>query len=884
MKKPKKGQQPVNEREGYIAPESSISRNTPNIVRIPTEPYEEKNQEPSVKKTDYRTQKPEARSQSPERRTKNQVASRQSSPVVRGSSSVRRSSGLARAFLTLALLVFVGFFAFAAVGAGAYIYVASQLPDVGALETKTSDFASTKIVDQSGKLLIELTDPTNPKAGSRQYVPISQISEWLKKATIATEDPNFYKYQVGFDPIAIVRVFYLAWQEKDFVSGGSTITQQVARNLLLSPQERTERSFTRKMREIILANELTRKYPRDKILEIYLNEIFYANQAYGIQAASQTYFSKDAKDLNLAEASFLAGIPQSPVLWDPVKNKDNTLKRQNDVLRLMVKAEFIEPSKVFDAQREMEARTFRAPQLNVPNFAQHYFFFVRDQLEKEYGKSGLYKRGLRVTVSLDERIQKIAEAAVKNQITKLKDKNVTNASVVVLKPQTGEILAMVGSADFFDDKIDGQVNVAISPQQPGSSIKPFTYLFALEKGATPATLFWDQKKTFTNQWGQTYTPRNYDGKFHGAMLMREALARSMNIPAVETLEYVGVPQFVSRANQFGIDFPPNDQYGLAITLGGADSTLMNMTNAYATLANGGVKFKPTAITKVESLDGSFSKDYRKDIQGEQIVRPEHAYLVTNMLSDNNARLKTFGRNNPLNLPFPAAAKTGTTNDFRDNLTIGYTPDLVVGVWVGNTDNSEMKGVSGITGAAPIWREVMLNAHENLPKSEFVRPQGVVEMEICAEGGRQPSPSCAKRVKEIFKSDQLPLPPDENIERAARENNPDIAVAPPPPQASPQTPDVIISQPANGSAYGQGLLSIRGTINPPGFQNYQVEYGEGDNPVEWKWVSGPHLSPVINEQLTEFNISGVNPGRYTLRVTVNTSQGALVGYSRFDVNP
>jgi 1A family penicillin-binding protein len=800
----------------------------------------------------------------------------------------KRTAGakIARAFFAFALLVFVLFFAAVILGTAGYMAIARDVPDVSQLADRQSTFASTKIYDSKGSLLVELTDPSNPVAGRRTRVPLSQISDWVKKATIATEDPNFGRYTagVGFDPIAIIRAVYYAVTERDVVSGGSTITQQVARNLLLSPEERVSRSPMRKIREIILANEMTRRYSPDQILEIYLNEINYGNLAYGIEAAAQTYFNKPAKDLNLAEGSLLAGLPQSPVYWDPVANKDNALRRQNTVLRLMAERSYITDAQIFAAQQEIKDKTFTAPPPNFTKIAPHFMQFVQQQLDAEYGAKGLYRDGLRVYTSLDQDIQKIAEQAIKDNIAKLADKNVTNGAAVIIDPKTGEIRALVGSADFFNEAIDGQVNIALAYRQPGSSIKPFTYLAAIEKGWTPATLFWDQPKTFTNEFGQTYTPKNYDNKFHGPMLMREALARSMNIPAVETLDFVGVPNLLAMAQRVGINFPPNPQYGLAITLGGAEARLIDMTAGYAVLANNGVKMQPTAITRVESADGTLLRDYRAT-QGEQVVRPEHAYLITSILSDNNARAKSFGANSVLKLSRPAAVKTGTTNDYRDNLAIGYSPDLVAGVWVGNADNSEMQGVSGITGAAPIWHDIMEGALANVPAKDFAPPAGVVGAEICELGGHAPSPNCPNKRIEFFKSDQLPLPADENVEKAVAAGDPNLVNAPQPTaNPNPQSPDILISEPAENAPAARGVISIRGTVNPPGFQQYIVEYGDGDNPGEWKWISGPHLSPVVNDQLTQWNTSDLPSGRYTLRMTVNTASGILVGTSRFDVGP
>ncbi len=789
-------------------------------------------------------------------------------------------------FFFLSLAVVAGFGALVLLGIAGYLWIVRDLPDPAALEARQSTFASTKLYDREGNLLVELTDPNNPTAGRRTYVPLSQVSPWVIKATLATEDPNFFRYSVGFDPIAIARAIYYAFTERAFVSGGSTITQQVARNLLLSPEERAARTPWRKLREIALANELVRRYPRDKILEIYLNEINYANLAYGIEAAAQTYFNKPARDLTLAEASLLAGIPQAPALWDPVAHRERALRRQRVVLSLMVEQGMISPAEADAAHAAMQNYTFRAPLVNFSSVAPHFVQFVRQQLDAEFGAQALYREGLRVYTTLDVRLQRIAERAVREQLSKLKDRNVTNAAVVVMRPNTGEILAMVGSADFNDPTIDGQVNVALALRQPGSAIKPFVYLAAFERGWTPATLLWDVPKTFTDAYGKPYAPRNYDGKFNGPVLVREALARSLNIPAVEALSFVGLPVFLEVADRVGLNLPPNPYYGLAVALGSAEVRLLDLTAAYATLANNGVRVPPTALLRVERADGTVLRDYRQS-QGQQVVLPEHAYLITHILSDNAARAKTFGVNSPLRLSRPAAAKTGTTNDFRDNLTLGYTPDLVVGVWVGNSDNSPMRDVSGITGAAPIWKQIMEEALAGTPPRDFAPPPGVVQAEICLLGGHAPSPNCPpdQRRFEVFKADQPPLPPDEVVELAVAARDPALLTAlPPAPTAPPQMPEIVIVQPSPSQPATRGLISIRGTVNPPGFQHYVVEFGEGDNPGEWRWISGPHLAPVINDQLTVWDASVLPPGRYTLRVTARTDGGEQVGYSHFDLLP
>lgn len=810
---------------------------------------------------------------------------------------------LASTFFILAIIFVVLFFAAAAIGTVAYVSIAQELPDTAKLEANESQFASTRIFDRNGELIVELVDPTTPNAGRRTYVKLSEMSEWVKTATIGTEDPNFYRYRVGFDPIALVRAVYYLFTEGEVVSGGSTITQQVARNLLLDP---TDRSFTRKLKEIILSNELVSRYSHDKILEIYLNEINYGNLAYGIEAAAQTYFNKPAKELTLAEASMLVGLPQAPYYWDPVQHPDRALKRQDTVLSLMTEKGFITQTQADGARAEAKKFAFTPKPVNVSSVAPHFLNYVREQLNTEFGTQGLYRDGLRVYTTLDRKIQAAAEKAVKDQMAALKGKNVNNAAVVVLDTHTGEILAMVGSADYASDAIKGQFNVALALRQPGSSVKPFTYLAELEKGGTVSNVYWDVPKTFVNQYGQSYTPTNYDGKFHGAVLMRNALANSYNVPAVLALDDVTVPTFLATAAKLGVNFPANPQYGLAITLGGAEAKLIEMTGAYGVFASGGYRAAPTSISKVTRANGEIVREYVKNGQvatpaaqparapalegaqsapaapapSGQVIAPEHAYLITSMLSDNAARTPAFGPNSALRTAYPSAVKTGTTNDYRDNLTIGYTPDVVVGVWAGNTDNSAMKDVSGVTGAAPIWRQVMDFVQQGKPAKPFPRPAGIVEQEICIDGGHAPSGNCPadRRKVEVFKADQPAAPPDERLEAAARAGDPRLLE-----NSGPiSSPEITISQPAG--AVGRGMMQIRGTVNPPRFERYVVEYGSGDNPGEWKWISGPHLSGVVDGQLTEWTPPGdLPPGRYTIRVTARANGTDVFGYARFDLN-
>ncbi|MCF6278605.1 MAG: transglycosylase domain-containing protein, partial [Anaerolineales bacterium] len=606
-----------------------------------------------------------------------------------------------------------------------YNAIAQTLPDVADLRQNASQFETTRILDREGNLLYEILDPN---AGRRTFIPLSDISPELVAATIATEDKEFYNHP-GFDAVALMRALWQNYTSGEIVSGASTITQQLARMLLFSPEERYEQSYKRKAREIILAAEITRRYSKDEILELYLNEVNYGSLAYGIEAAAETYFNTTADQLDMAQSTFLAGLPQSPSTHDIHTNREETLARHRDVIVLTYQLSQEQnciyvsnsPEKVclgaMDAAAaadEIAAYKFQPPNVNIRY--PHWVNYVRSILEEKYDAQTIYRSGFTVYTTLDPRLQNIAQEDVSQQVAALSDRNVQNGALVAINPQTGEILAMVGSPDFYNGDISGQVNMATSPtRQPGSSIKPITYLAAFEKGWTPATLIWDVPSEFPpsgdpNDPREPYKPVNYDGKFHGAVTVRVALSNSFNIPAVKALDFVGIYDdpdteekegMVAMAERLGITTLTRDDYGLALTLGGGDVSLLEMTGAFAVMANGGVRIPPVAITKILDHTGELVYEYQAP-QGEQALRPEHAYLISSILSDNVARSWMFGPNSLLNLPFPAAAKTGTSNDFRDNWTMGYTPELAVGVWVGNADYSPMKNTTGLSGAAPIW--------------------------------------------------------------------------------------------------------------------------------------------------------------------------------------
>lgn len=815
-------------------------------------------------------------------------------------------------FAVVAIVVLIFFLVVATTVVG-YVYIANQLPSPQELQARRTAFVSSKIYDREGNLLYEVTDP---QGGRRTYVPLSEISQHLINATVATEDRDFWLHP-GFDPIAIIRAIYYNLSERRIVSGASTIPQQLARNLLLTPEERVQQTLWRKIKEAVLAAELTRTYPKSIILEIYLNEIYYGNLAYGVQAAAETYFGVDAADLTLAQASFLAGLPQSPATYDPFGGgHDLALARQEDVLALMVEAGYVSHTEAALAAAEMQAYEFKAPRLDLAT-APHFVVYVRQRLETTYGPEALYRgTGLRVYTTLDPHLQTLAEQAVRDGVAALADRNATNGALVALDPATGHILAMVGSADFHNEEIDGQVNVTLRCRQPGSSIKPLTYVAAFERGWTLATLMWDLRTEFPDGANPPYVPVNYDEKYHGPMLLRDALANSYNVPAVAALQFVGVDGLLEMATRLGVvslahpelhcpeypyDQPPT--YGLALTLGGGEVKLLEMTGAFAVFANGGLRVEPSPILRIEDSRGNVLVDNSAPTS-EQVISPQHAYLITSILSDTEARCRAFHCPSVLELSRPAAAKTGTTSDFRDALTIGYTPDLVTGVWVGNSDNSPMVNLPGAAGAGPIWHNFMEAAHTGLPVRDFVRPPGIVEHEICADSGARPTEYCPRRKVEVFTEDQPPLDeehdwyqmvkidaftgllanefcPDQVIEKLmvviTDERGREWAQAHPeyfgglpltPLETcteSTDRPQVFITQPAPESAV-YGVVPVIGTVQLPNFDHYEAQYGIGANPQGWGWISGPHLAQVRDGLLTEWDTTHLAPGLYTLRIT------------------
>ncbi|HIC94644.1 MAG TPA: PBP1A family penicillin-binding protein, partial [Anaerolineae bacterium] len=620
-------------------------------------------------------------------------------------------------------------------------------------------FQTTRIYDRHGVLLYEIFEE-----GRRTWVPLEEIPLALRQATIATEDSTFYT-NPGVDWRGILRAL---WQSLIYgrpISGGSTITQQLVRRLMFSPEERAERSLARKIKEIMLALALTRTHSKDEILEMYLNEIYYGHLAYGVEAAAQTYFNKHVSELNLAECALLAGLPQAPSRLDPFVNLEGAKARQRVVLRLMVENGFITPEKAEAAYAQ--PLKFVPPEHKM--LAPHFVVYVRKLLEEKYGPERVARGGLSVITTLDLRYQRLAEEVARRHIAKLREEHgATNAALVAMQPATGEILAMLGSVDYHDASIDGQVNMALSERQPGSSIKPITYVTALQQGLTLAAVLWDIPTEIPLGDGRVYRPTNYDGRYHGPVRLRAALANSYNVPAVKLLRKVGVAEMLETAHRMGIrglQRPPG-YYGLSLTLGGGEVSLLDLTTAYATLANQGRYVAPVAILRVVDGQGRVLEEYEGP-RPQPALDPRAAYLITDVLSDNEARTPAFGADSPLRLSRPAAAKTGTTSDWRDAWTVGYTPYLAVGVWVGNSDNRPMRELPGLRGAAPIWhdfmeaifgdealQEVLKVGGQPLPW-EFPRPEGLEEAEICDLSSLDYGPECPRLVRELFIEGTVP---------------------------------------------------------------------------------------------------------------------------------
>ncbi|MBN1666204.1 MAG: transglycosylase domain-containing protein [Anaerolineales bacterium] len=649
---------------------------------------------------------------------------------------------------------------------GGYLWLTWDLPEIGELPTNLAP-ASIRIVDRHERLLYELLPVDN---GRHVPLPLSQIPLALQQATIATEDRYFYQ-NPGVDLRGILRAFWINLQGGETLAGGSTITQQVAKNLLLEPEERFERSLRRKLRESLLAWQLAQHYSKDEILALYLNQTYYGALAYGAEAAAQTFFGKPASELDLAESALIAGLPQAPALYNPLLDPQAALNRQKIVLELMLKQSLIS-SEAFELARRQELVFTSSP---YPIEAPHFVIMIANQLDAIIPpESRPANTGLVIQTTLDLDWQHLAEKAVAQQLAALQaglisdyelpgGHNVNNAALVALDPHTGAILALVGSPDYFDEQHAGAINMALMPRQPGSAIKPLVYAAAFNpirpEPWTAGTMILDVGTTFITAEGKPYRPANYDGLEHGPVLARDALASSLNIPAVVTLADVGLPAFAGLAQSMGIstlgDF---SQYDLSLALGGGEVSLLELSATYAVFANHGFRTDTYNIETITTTAGETL--YRHFAPAQvRVLDQRVAWLISDILSDPEARATGFGTHSSLRLDRPAAVKTGTTTNFHDNWTIGYTPDLVVGVWVGNTSHEPMRDVTGLTGAAPIWHQFMRTVLTGSPEQIFQRPVGLVQIEVCALSGLLPTQDCPYQRLEWFISGTQPNRPD-----------------------------------------------------------------------------------------------------------------------------
>ena len=920
-------------------------------------------------------------------------------------------------------LVIAFSFVFLSVGsaAGLYSAYAQNLPDPTSIQTEQASYETVKIYDRTGKhLLYESIDP-RPARGDRTYLGIAEIPQMVRDATIALEDRSFYT-NIGVNPRGLGRAF-LSNLRGGSVQGASSITQQLVKNVLIDPKERYEQSYARKIKEAVMAIEITRKYPgregKNQILEWYLNYNFYGNAAYGIEAAANVYYNKPVKDLALDEIAVLAAIPQYPGL-NPFQSPADAYRRQRKVLVSMVEAGYLTQE-----QADAATRYFNTPLLNdladkglldegdlplvatgdrpataralnamvkadllsqeeadaakklpgplwqytresaqeryeIPPDAPHFAILVLQQLQEKYNTPEdpyfIWENGLKVYTTLDWDLQTYAECVARSHIASLRlqtpkpcqndlaplpavpealkqkfDHEVTNASVVAIRPNTGEVLTMVGSLDYFDDAIDGQVNVALASRQPGSSFKPYTYLTAFESGAfAPSSMAMDVRTVFPDPGNPPYTPENYDRKYHGPQTLRQALQRSYNIPAVWLMNQVGVANVIKTARRLGVSSLKNElnSYGLSLTLGGGEVALLDHAYAFSVLANGGVmagqpvpadlqrpgyrKLDPVTILKVEDKDSQVLEQYTSPTV-ERVVEPGPAYLIDNVLSDPSPRPVAFGSYAQyLTLPNrPVAAKTGTTNSWLDAWTMGFTPQLAVGVWTGNSDNKPMKLADGSITAAPIFNKVLAKGVEGLPAQGWPVPPGITKARVCSPSGLLPTPDCQQTITDSFLTGHVPTQPDnmwEAVEINATNGKRASACTPPdqikrqvyqvfPANSAdwvrekglPQPPteedgpcgggelagDVVIGSPSIGARV-KGVVPITGNARAGDFRAYKLEVAPAQTPNQWQPIGAEHGEQISNGALENWDTAGFD-GLYTLRLSVMENSGNVLTY-------
>jgi penicillin-binding protein 1C len=680
---------------------------------------------------------------------------------------------------------------------------------------------SLQILDHNGTILREVF---SDKGGRCRWVELKEVSPYVWQAVIAAEDRYFF-YHPGINLFSIIRAGIQNLRRRKIVSGASTITQQLVRNLNNHP-----RNIFSKLYETWSALRLEKNLSKEEILAQYLNRVCFGNMTYGIESASQLYFDKPCCDLSLAEGAFLAGLPRSPSRLNPYRAYNKAKKRQTAILKQMFQLKYIGHEKLKRAVCEpiricSEEYKFRAP---------HFCEYLLTQLPPhiKYQKASIF-------TSLDYSIQKKVESLVKNHLDSLKTKNISNAAVIVMDNRDARILCMIGSKDFFDHSHNGQVNGSIALRQPGSTLKPFTYGLSLERGMTAADILEDREVQFLTSNGR-YNPSNYDKKFHGPVRMRTALACSYNIPAVSLLQRLGPDLLYQKLKEAGFKSLKKSPgfYGIGLTLGNGEVSLLELVQAYSALARGGLFIK--------------SKSFLHPIKKHndipiRIFSRQTAYILSHILSDNDARIPAFGYNSPLNLPFPCAAKTGTSKDFRDNWTIGFTTAHTVGVWVGNFDGKPMHNISGISGCGPLFRDIMLLLEKENQGRPFQEPDNLVRVKICPKSGKLASLSCPGEMEEIFIKG---TEPHELCSHKIPLNAPLL----------PNNPEITISFPASGDIFKiDPILKIKyQTLN---FKASVPEKIKPEN-LEW-WLNGNIIYKLSSSSSLNWNLK---PGSYTISIT------------------
>lgn len=652
------------------------------------------------------------------------------------------------------ILLSLGYFVLAIIllSVIAFAWFSKDLPTPSKIANRKPT-QSTKIYDRTGQILLYETGDQK-----RTTVNSDQISQYLKDATVSTEDESFYKHH-GLDFRAMAAaVFEKITGRRRSIRGGSTITQQYIKTALLS----SDRSVTRKIKEAMLSVELEFMYNKDEILTMYLNEIPYGNATAGAEAAAKTYFGKPAKDLTLAEAATLAAIPNAPTYYSPYGTHiDKLISRKNYVLDQMVKNNKITVQQADDAKKEDTTTIGLALKPRRDSMlAPHFAMYVLEQVADEYGEEKIQKEGLKIITTLDYDKQKMAEQSITDGVPKLSKYGATNAALVAVDPKNGQVLAMVGSKDYFDTSIDGNVNVADSLRQPGSSFKPFAYATAFKKPEfSPSKVLYDFETDFGG-----YTPHNYNGRTNGPVTMRVALTNSLNIPAVKVMALAGIDNVLKTASDMGITtLTQRDRYGLSLVLGSGEVKPVEMAGAYGVFANNGTKYPTTPILKITDSKNKTLYDFDKDqAKPKQALDPQIAYEIANILSDNNSRSLVFGTRSQLYFPNrTVAAKTGTTNDFKDAWAVGFTPSISVAVWTGNSDATKMKnGADGSVVAAPIFHNFVEKALANVPNEEFTRPSGIQDVTVEKYSNKLPSQYSKETATDIFAEWQVPKDQDD----------------------------------------------------------------------------------------------------------------------------